>query len=155
MSSLVRPSWNRICYRSTVRRETPLPSPYMFHSHRWISAAEQCSVVKNLITEQSLSLEGAVLSISIFNVTPQARNVVVHHEYFSTASVFPTGHFAAEISLPVLPHCVTKNMWQDFLPGPHTSCTLLHGVRMVYLAVLTVHIAYQVSSVAPLRWLLL
>ncbi len=94
MSSSVWCSWNRFCYLSTVRRDTELVSQYTFISRQWTSAAEQCSAVKNLITEQSSNLEGAVLSmsISIFNVTPPARNFVIHHKYFSTASVFTTEH---------------------------------------------------------------
>ncbi len=43
--------------------------------------------IGNLPVGRHSSLEGAVLSISIFNTTPRARNVAVHHEYFSTASV--------------------------------------------------------------------
>ncbi len=33
--------------------------------------------------------------------------------HFSTASVFPTEHFAVKISSPVLPHRVTKNTTVD------------------------------------------
>ncbi len=82
-------------------------------------------MVNNLITEQSSSLEGAVLSISIFNVIPRARNFVIHHKYFSTASVFTTEHFVTEIWSPVLPHNVTKNMQQDFFTVPRWLFKLL------------------------------
>ncbi len=89
-----------------------------------------------------------MLSIFIFSVTPHARNIIVLHKYFSTASVFPTKHCAAKISLPVLPHHIRKNMREDFLTGPCTltfPCTI--AFQEVSLPLYAVHFYLQYKVV--------